>query len=65
VKSTASQGTTTKKVELLWMNDYLMVMYEVEKARRVRQVYRKEEPSPTGSPPSAAGKCKRKRTLRR
>jgi hypothetical protein len=48
-----------------WMNDYLMVMYEVEKARRARQGRRKEEPSPTGSPLPATGKCPRKRNPRR
>ncbi len=41
-----------------------MVMYEVEKARMARQGYRKEKPNQIG-PPSATGKCKRKRTLRR
>ena len=53
------------EIELHWMNDYLMVMYEIEKARRADQDHRKEEPSPTGSPPPVTGKCKRKRTSRR
>lgn len=53
------------EIELLWINDYLMVMYEVEKARRTRQGYRKEEPPPTGSPASATGRRARKRILRR
>jgi hypothetical protein len=53
------------EIEVLWMNDYLMVMYEVEKTRRARQGYEKEEPPPTGSPPPATGKCIRKRTRRR
>ena len=37
---------------MLWMNEYLMVVYEIEKARLARQACRKEEPSPTGIPPS-------------
>jgi hypothetical protein len=32
------------EIEVLWMNDYLMVMCEVEKARRASQGYEKEEP---------------------
>jgi hypothetical protein len=56
------------EIEVLWMNDYLMVMYEVEKARRARQAqqgHQKEAPSPTGSPPPATGKCLRKRGPKR
>ena len=53
------------EIKLLWIDDYLMVMYELEKARRARQGQRKEESFPTGSAPSATGKCIRKRTRRR
>lgn len=53
------------EIELLWIDEYLMVMYEVEKTRWTRQGYRKEEPPQTGSPPLLTGKCIRKRTRRR
>lgn len=53
------------EIKLHWMNDYLMVMYEVEKARRADQGHRKAKPPPTESPLSATGKCPRKRTPRR
>ena len=35
------------EITLYWMNDYLMVMYEVERARRSGQDHRKEGPSQT------------------
>lgn len=38
------------EIDVLWMNEYLMVVHEVEKARLARQGRRSEEPSPTGSP---------------
>ncbi len=53
------------EIKLFWTNEYLMVMYEVEKARRACQDYRKEEPPPTGSPPSAMRRLVRKLILRR
>jgi hypothetical protein len=45
--------------------EYLMIMHELEKVRRARKSSRNEEPSPSGSPPSAKGKHTRQRTLRR
>lgn len=53
------------EIKLYGTNEYLMLMYEIEKARRAGQDHRKEEPSPTGSPPSAMRRLIRKLTLRR
>jgi hypothetical protein len=53
------------EIKLYWMNDCLMVVYEVEKARRADQDHRKEEPSRTEGPLPARGKCPRNLTRRR
>jgi hypothetical protein len=53
---------------LYGMDAYLMIMHELEKARLPRQARKgrqKEEPSPTGIPPSATGKCTAQLTRRR
>jgi hypothetical protein len=52
-------------IKLFWTNEYLMVMYELEKARRACPDHPKEEPSPTGSRPSAMRRLIRKLTSRR
>lgn len=52
-------------VELFLTNEYLMIMYEVEKARLACHDRRKEEPSPAESPPSVMRRLIRKLTLRR
>lgn len=58
-------GAGTEEIDVFWMNDYLMVVYEVKKASRARQGHRKGEPSPNAIPPTATGKCTRQRTRRR
>ena len=50
---------------MFWTNDYLMVVYEIEKARRDRQDLRKEEPSTAGGPQSAISEYIRELLLRR
>jgi hypothetical protein len=54
---------------LYGMNEYLMIMHEVQKARlacEARKGHQKEEElSRTGSPLSATGKCICERTRRR
>ncbi len=48
-----------------WMNDYLMVMHEVEKARRVREDRERVEPARAGDPPPSRDRCSRLRDRRR
>jgi hypothetical protein len=53
------------EIELHWMNDYLMVIHEVEKARRASQDHRRVEPFQTRNLPSAMRRLIHKLTLRR
>jgi hypothetical protein len=50
---------------LYGMSEYLMIMYEIEKARQARKDNQAERFSQVESPLSVTGKCIRKRTRTR